>query len=68
MYKLYCVYEIGFLKVYLEPLLYSVGIESVYYEEAQRLLKSLKQFFTIPSEYISKYSNLREFIGGNDND
>jgi uridine kinase len=57
-------YEIGVLKVYLEPLLYSVSMDSLYYEEAQRLLKSLKIYYSIPSEYVSKESILREFIGG----
>jgi uridine kinase len=61
-------YEVGVLKVYVEPLLYSVGIDSPYYAEAERLIKFLKQFFPIPGEYVNKDSILREFIGGNDND
>ena len=39
-------------------------MDSLYYEEAQRLLKSLKIYYSIPSEYVSKESILREFIGG----
>ena len=58
------VYEIGVLKVYAEPLLYSVSIDSPYYEEARRLLKFLRGFFPISSDYVSKDSILREFIGG----
>lgn len=58
-------FEIGVLKVYAIPLLLSVGIDSVYYEEARRLINFLKEFCPIPSEYVSKDSILREFIGGN---
>lgn len=58
------VYEIGVLKVYVEPLLYSVPLESEYYNEARRLLDSLKTFYAIPSEYVSRDNLLREFIGG----
>ncbi len=56
-------FEVGVLKVFAEPLLYSVGIDSPYYEEARRLIDSLRGFYPIPSEYISKDSILREFIG-----
>ncbi len=58
------VFELGVLKVYAEPLLYSVPIASPYYSEAQRLINFLKNFFPIPSEYVSSDSILREFIGG----
>lgn len=58
-------YEIGVEKVYIEPLLRSISVESNYYEESRRLLNFLKMFFTIPSEYVSSDSILREFIGGN---
>lgn len=58
------VYEIGVLKVYAEPLLYSVSIDSPYYEEARRLLKFLRGFFPISSDHVGKDSILREFIGG----
>ena len=57
-------FEIGVLEVYAIPLLLSVGIDSPYYEEARRLLHFLKEFSPIPSEYVSKDSILREFIGG----
>jgi len=46
----------------------SVSTDSPYYEEARRLLKFLKNFYAIPSEFVSKNSILREFIGGNNND
>lgn len=61
-------YEIGVLKVYVEPLLLSVSVDSIYYEEARRLVDFLKQFFSIPGEYVSDDSILREFIGGRYND
>lgn len=56
-------FEVGVLKVFVEPLLYSVAITSPYYDEARRLLDSLQGFYPISSEYISKDSILREFIG-----
>jgi uridine kinase len=58
------IYEIGVLKTYVEPLLYSVSKDSEYYEEARRLLKELKLFLPIPSESIPEDAVLREFIGG----
>ena len=61
-------YELGVLKVYAEPLLLSIDTDSKYYEEARRLLKFLRSFYTITSEYVSKNSILREFIGGANND
>ena len=61
-------YELGVLKVYAEPLLLSIDTDSKYYEEARRLLKFLRSFYSITSEYVSKNSILREFIGGTNND
>lgn len=61
-------YEVGVLKVYIEPLLYSVDINNKYYEEARRIINFLKPFFSIPSEYVPENSILREFIGGKYND
>ena len=61
-------YEVGVLKVYVEPLLLSVSVDSIYYEEARRLVDFLKQFFPIPGEYVNDESILREFIGGRHND
>lgn len=61
-------YEVGVLKVYIEPLLYSVEINNQYYEEARRIINFLKPFFSIPSEYVPENSILREFIGGKYND
>ena len=57
------IYEIGILKVYAEPLLYTVKSDSPHYEMARRLLEDLKVFFPISSEYIESDNVLREFIG-----
>ena len=56
-------YEIGVLRTYAEPLLYSVSKESEFYEEAIRILKFLEGFINIPSENVPSVSVLREFIG-----
>lgn len=58
------IYEIGVLRVYIEPLLYSVPMDSKFYREAKRLINELQMFFPIPSEYITDTNVLREFIGG----
>lgn len=58
------IYELGVLKTYVEPLLYSVDQNSEYYEEAKRLINFLRVFLPIPSEDIPQDSLLREFIGG----
>lgn len=57
------IYEIGALKTYVEPLLYSVDDDSPYYEEAKRLIDFLRLFLPIPSDAIPADSIIREFIG-----
>ena len=57
------IYEIGVLKTYVEPLLYSVPNSSPYYEEAKRLINFLRLFLPIPADDIPADSILREFIG-----
>lgn len=57
------VYEVGVLRVFVEPLLYSVKSNSPAYNEARRLINSLSSFFPIPSDYVTDESILREFIG-----
>lgn len=57
------VYEIGVLRVFVEPLLHSINKSSKYYVEAKRLLSFLQSFFPIPESYVPKESILREFIG-----
>lgn len=58
------IYELGVLRTYVEPLLYTVDITSPYYEEARRLMKFLRLFLPIPADNIPEDSILREFIGG----
>lgn len=58
------VYEIGILKTYVEPLLFSVEEDDPFYPEAIRLINFLRNFLPIPSEDVPANSILREFIGG----
>ena len=58
------IYELGVLKTFVEPLLYSVEPDSPYYNEAVRLINFLRLFLPISSETIPADSILREFIGG----
>lgn len=58
------IYELGVLKIYAEPLLYSVDITSPYYGDAKRLINFLRVFLPISPEEIPIDSILREFIGG----
>ncbi len=57
-------YELPVLKNYVVPLLRSVRNNIPEYGEAQRLLKLLDFFVTIPPDEIPPTSILREFIGG----
>ena len=57
-------YELGVLKTFVEPLLYSVSKDSPYYEDAIRMLQFLKAFMNIPADLVPNQSILREFIGG----
>ena len=56
-------YELGTLKIYAEPLLYTITEDDPEYQTAQRLLSLLKVSMPVPSEYIPQTSILREFIG-----
>ena len=58
------IYELGVLKTFVEPLLYSVEPTSLYYNEAIRLINFLRLFLPISSESIPRDSIVREFIGG----
>ena len=57
------IYELGILKTYAEPLLFSVEENDPMYSEAIRLINFLRNFLPIPSDYIPQDSVLREFIG-----
>lgn len=57
-------YELSVLKLYVEPLLFSIGEEEPEYQEAKRLLKFLAYFLPCGIENIPIDSILREFVGG----
>ncbi len=57
------LYELGILKTYAEPLLFSVPEDDEMYPEALRLINFLRNFLPIPSDDIPNDSILREFIG-----
>lgn len=56
-------YELGVLKTYAEPLLFSVKEDSPEYLTALRLIELLKFVLPIPSDTVPDVSILREFIG-----
>ena len=58
------IYEMGVLKVFCEPLLKNIPMDSEAYDEARRLLDALNVFYPISSEIIPHDNVLREFIGG----
>ncbi len=58
------IYELGVLKTYAEPLLFSVNENDEVYPEAIRLINFLRNFLPIPSDDVPQASVLREFIGG----
>lgn len=60
MFNSALIYELAVLKVYAEPLLFSIP----QHEEAKRLLKILDCTLPAPAESIGPNSILREFIGG----
>ena len=64
MFNSALIYELALLKPYAEPLLYSVKKEDPEYYEAQRLLKFLGYFLSVPSDSIPNNSLVREFCGG----
>ncbi len=58
------IYEMSVLKIYAQPLLYSVDRIQPEFAEANRLLKLMEYFLPMPTEDIANNSLLREFIGG----
>lgn len=64
MFNSALIYELAVLKLYAEPLLFSISQEDPEYEEAKRLLKFLDYFLPIPGDDIPNNSLIREFIGG----
>lgn len=64
MFNSALIYELAVLKLYAEPLLFSIRQGEPEYNEAKRLLKFLDYFVGVPSESIPHNSILREFVGG----
>lgn len=58
------LYELGAIRVYVEPLLKEVPDNSSVFDEARRLLRFIDQFSPIPSDKVPPMSLLREFVGG----
>jgi uridine kinase len=58
------IYELAVLKIFAEPLLYSVPVDCPEYLEAKRLLKFFGYFLGIDTSMIPMNSIVREFIGG----
>ena len=63
MFNSALIYELGILKTYAEPLLFSVPETDPMYSEALRLVNFLRNFLPIPSDNIPSDSVHREFIG-----
>ena len=57
-------YELGVLKTFAEPLLFTIKEDDPEYLTAIRLLALLHYVLPIPSETVPQISILREFIGG----
>lgn len=57
------IYELGVIKTYAEPLLFSVSEDDPNYKEAIRLLNLLKNILPISNDNIPNDSIIREFIG-----
>ena len=64
MFNSVLIYELALLKQYAEPLLYGIPKGAPEYYEAQRLLKFLGYFLSIPDDSIPNNSLAREFVGG----
>ena len=57
-------YELGVLKTYAEPLLFSVSEDDPNYDEAIRLINLFRVILGMPSDSVPNDSIIREFIGG----
>lgn len=58
------MYELGVLKTYVEPLLFSVAEDDPNYDDAIRLINMFRVILGIPSDDVPNDSIIREFIGG----
>lgn len=64
MFNSVLIYELAVLKLYVEPLLFSIHKGEPEYYEAKRLLKLLNYFLGLNSEALPNNSICREFVGG----
>lgn len=64
IFNSYLAYELGVLKTYLEPLLFSVKEDDPEYQTALNLINLLDVVLPIPGDDVPQLSILREFIGG----
>ena len=64
MFNSALIYELCTLKIYAQPLLYSIRPGEPEYFEAKRLLKFLDYFLGVSSESLPNNSIVREFVGG----
>ena len=64
MFNSALIYELCALKIYAQPLLYSIRPGEPEYFEAKRLLKFLDYFLGVSSESLPNNSIVREFVGG----
>lgn len=58
------IFELAVLKTFAEPLLFQIPKDVPEYYEAERLLKFLDYFLSVPSESLPNNSICREFVGG----
>lgn len=64
MFNSALIYELAVLKQYVEPLLFGIPVDSLYYTEAKRMLKFMDYILGVSSDIVPANSLLREFIGG----
>ena len=64
MFNSALLFELAVLKDYAEPLLRKVPNNCAAYSEANRLLRFLSYFTSIPDDQLPPTSLLREFLGG----
>jgi uridine kinase len=55
-------YEVGMLKPYLQDILARMGREDRFYEQAEKILKSVARVQEVPAELMTKNSLYKEFI------
>jgi uridine kinase len=64
VYNSFLPYELPVMKKYAMPLLAAIDKDSIYYPDAERLMRMLKFFVDMPDEWVPSNSLMREFIGG----